>query len=262
VQIETNLVGVIGQVQRLRAHVPVAAARALSPDIWEPVAYGTADRTMRALAKPEETRHIPLFLATLMATVFPPGGLRLFMAKPGPEAGPRLRAPEEILGPEHAGTAGEWGPYMFSMPIPEFKELIQKWVETPQGDGGKRRDERDAGKSEEQIADYVTGVMLASNRGAQEARRRLLPHILGWLSTHGEAQGLDPRDPPSSRSERDYGAAGGEEPGYFSLLNADELDPVTVALWLRAVLEAWKVMVRAGFEQRFRQELVKMRGEL
>ena len=129
----------------------------------------------------------------------------MFLAKPGPEAGPRLRAPEQILGPEHAGTAGEWGPYMFSMPIPEFKDLIQKWVETPREDGGKRRDERDAGKSEEQIADYVTGVMLASNRGAQEARRRLLPHILGWLGTHREAQGLDPRDPPSSRSERDYG---------------------------------------------------------
>ena len=66
-KIQTNLIGVIGQVQRLKAHVPVAAGRALSPEIWEPVAYGTADRTMRALAKPDETRHIPLFLATLMA---------------------------------------------------------------------------------------------------------------------------------------------------------------------------------------------------
>jgi len=253
VQIQTNLVGVIGQVQRLRAHVPVAAGRALSPDIWEPVAYGTADRTMRALAKPDETRHIPLFLATLMATVFPPEGLSLFMAKPGPEAGPRLRAPEQILGPEHAGTAGEWGPYMFSMPIPEFKELIQKWVETPQADGGKRRDERDAEKTTEEIASYVADVLLSPNKQAQEARKRLLPHILEWLKRNGEAAGLNPK-------ERGAGHAG--EPGYFSLLNAGELDPATVDLWLRAVLEAWKVMVRAGFEQRFRQELWKMSGEL
>jgi len=253
VQIQTNLVGVIGQVQRLKAHVPMAAGRALSPEIWEPVAYGTADRTMRALAKPDETRHIPLFLATLMATVFPPEGLSLFMAKPGPEAGPRLRAPEQILGPDHAGTAGEWGPYMFSMPIPEFKELIQKWVETPQEDGGKRRDERDAEKSTEEIASYVADVLLSPNKQAQEARKRLLPHILEWLKKNGEAAGLDPK-------ERGAGHAG--EPGYFSLLNADELDPATVDLWLRAVLEAWKVMVLAGFDQRFRQELVKMREEL
>jgi hypothetical protein len=67
-KIEDNLAGVTGQMQRLRAHVPVAAGRALSPDVWEPVARGTADRTMRALAKPDQTRHIPLFLATLMAT--------------------------------------------------------------------------------------------------------------------------------------------------------------------------------------------------
>ena len=50
-----------------------------------------------------------------------------------------MRLPEELLGPEHLGSAGEWGPYMFAMPIPEFKELVLKWVETRPEDGGKRR---------------------------------------------------------------------------------------------------------------------------
>lgn len=78
----------------------------------------TVNRGCRGLSR-RVGRHVPLFFGTLMATVFSPdppslqlhraGGLSWFMAKPEPEAGPRLRAPEQILGPEHAGTAGEWG---------------------------------------------------------------------------------------------------------------------------------------------------------
>ena len=251
-EILTNLAGVMGQVARLKAHVPMAAGRALHPDVWEPVAHGVADRTMRALAKPEEQRHVPLVLATLMAVVFPPEGLSLSMHRPGPESGPRLRLPEQLLGPEHLGAAGEWGPYMFAMPIPEFKELILKWVETRQEEGGKRRDARDAEKTDEEIASYVADVMLSPNKQAQDARRRLLPHILGWLKQQGEAFGWDPKSPESHAGEA----------GFLDLINGVELKAESLDLWLRAVLAAWRVMVLAGFEPRFRQELLKMQDEL
>jgi len=96
-------------------------------------------------------------------------------------------------------------------------------------------------------------VMLGSNKGAQEARRRLLPHILQWLKDHGADFGLDPKD---------IGESHAGAPGFLDFISGQGLDPAVVDVWLRAVLEAWKVMVLAGFPERFRQELVKMRDEL
>jgi len=137
--------------------------------------------------------------------------------------------------------------------LPEFKELILLWVETPEGEGGKAKDSRDADKTDDEIAEHVAGVMLGSNKGAQEARRRLLPHILQWLKDHGADFGLDPKD---------IGESHAGAPGFLDFISGQGLDPAVVDVWLRAVLEAWKVMVLAGFPERFRQELVKMRDEL
>jgi hypothetical protein len=61
VTIDSNISGVRRQVERLRQNVPVAAERTLRPERWEKVAYGVAERTLRALAQPLEHRFVPKY---------------------------------------------------------------------------------------------------------------------------------------------------------------------------------------------------------
>src|ERR1035437_1255839 len=180
-RIQSNIKGVIGQMERLIRHVPVASQRALAPERWQGVAYGTAERTLAALATEDRKRFIPFFMQTLAVAPIDPAGLSLALSRPRREV---LRLPESVLGPEHAlpGGTGKFQPgRIFDMPVPEFKELIKAWVETPTEEGGKDWTGRDTTLGADKVAENVAGVMLSPNAEAQAGRRALLPHIIEWM---------------------------------------------------------------------------------
>jgi transcriptional/translational regulatory protein YebC/TACO1 len=58
--------------------------------------------------------------------------------------------------------------------VEEFDALMLEWVETE-----KRKDARDAGKTDEEIAALISRIMLSPKMGPKgiDARDRLRPHI-------------------------------------------------------------------------------------
>lgn len=209
-------------------NIPVAAARALQPDRqpWLAEARTMAQTILVTLAQPAERRFIPMFIARLAAGIFE-GGLQLTMGTP-------FAALRDILSEAQAAAAvksnADTGMGLFDLPVAEFEDLILKWVETPADQGGKRRDARDAGKSDEDIARLISYIMLSPNIGERGwiARTKLTPHIAAFLQ--------------KSQSDR--------------------LSDETVDLWLRAVLEGWREMVRARYPGFIRAELGAMKEEL
>lgn len=121
---------------------------------------------------------------------------------------------------------------LFSRTVADFRQLILEWVGTPAYaphqvngewvEGGKRRDARDFGKSDEEIADLITYILLTDSPSERTlaARTALLPHILNFLR----------------------------------LGNGHDLSPETIQIWLLAVLEAWRNMIRRDMPVLFRQE--------
>ncbi|HEX3800242.1 MAG TPA: hypothetical protein VH413_16220 [Verrucomicrobiae bacterium] len=225
-RIESNIVGVIRQTERLIQRVPEAAARVLRPEHWRDEAVEIATKVLNVLAAPAELKFVPMFISRLAVGLFD-GGLSIGMSTPFPALHDILASAQAAAG---VTANKDLGMGLFDLPVAEFEELILKWVEASEAEGGKRRDERDAGKTGEEIARLISYIMLTPRPGVKAliARQRLAPHITAFL------------------------AAG----------QADRLPPEKVDLWLRAVLGAWREMVRARFRVKMMGELKAMKGEL
>jgi hypothetical protein len=225
--IESNLSGVIGQLERLQAALPAAAEEALAPGLWLAEAQSVARRTMEGLATAAERPHVAGFVATVVAGVLTGGGLTLGMHEPG---GGSTTLPEAQAARGAVSASDLWS-NLFLGKVQQFEDLILKWVETAEDEGGKRRDARDAGKSDEEIAAGISWIMLSPAPTAKvlEARRRLAPHIEEFVRRVMASRGISP--------ER-------------------------VAECLRAVLAAWRQMVRDGYAARVRNQLRKRAGRL
>lgn len=223
----SNVSGVLRQTERLIQRLPQVMESALHADQWRDEARDLAFRTLHALAQPNEAPYVGQFVATLQAA-FSAGTLSLVMKSPFPPALtlPAAQAAKAALDP----TAGAGS--LFLTPVQEFEALILDWVGTPEGQGGKRRDARDAGKTDEQIADLISYIMLtpfeALGHKGQLARLRLTPHLEAFVQRQ---------------------TAGG-------------LPQSTVDLWLRAVLAAWRKLIQFKYPERVRAELLKLKGEL
>ena len=115
---------------------------------------------------------------------------------------------------------------LFLQEVQKFEDLMTQWVQTE-----KDKDRRDAGKTDEEIGNFISYVMLTPvpTPRMMEARVALMPHIADFLK----------RQQASAR-----------------------LDGATVETWLRAVVAAWRNLVRDLFPQRFCKELNAVRGEL
>lgn len=225
-EFESNIAGVIRQVERLRDHIPVAMDKALKPKHWHAAARDLAQRTLLAIAKPVERRFISGFVEDVTATVLQAGGLGLQLRSPFP-------ALRNLLGDAQSARAAldPVNPYdLFRGQVSEVEDLILQWVETPVEEGGKHRDSRDWGKSDEQIANLISYIMLSPNVGVKGsvARQKLAPHIAAYLQKS----------------------------------QADRLSAPAVDRWLRAVLAAWRELVRTQYPARVREELLALKGDL
>lgn len=222
-RIETNIKSVIGQLERLKAKVPVAAVAALEPQHWLEPARQLASSILLSLATPQERRFIPGFIETI-SLVFQTGSLSFSIKAPLPDLRDVLTL-EEAQAARSATSVRDMAQGLFEKPVQTFRDLIQQWVETPQEQGGKRRDARDWGKTDEEVAELISRIMLSpdmkSGSKMEKARNALWPHIADWLSAQ----------------------------------QSNQLPPETVDLWLKSVLAGWRELVRINYPSVLRNQL-------
>ncbi len=217
IAIESNISKVIRQVENLRDEVPKAVRRALSPQAWLPRAREVALATVNGLAAADEHRFTADFVKRVTGGTLGIGvGFYLEL---------NAKQRRELFGQQQdffGGTPGALS--LIGLTPAGLENLLLQWVNTPLSEGGKRLDERDAGKSDEQIVAHLMQVLFApgNNTGLEDARAGLLPHIIAFHQQE---------------------------------LNAFGLKPETVDLWLRAILAAWRDMVRDEITLRIRAEL-------
>lgn len=222
--ITSNLSKVIAQVQALQTAVPLAVARALQPGRWDARAREVAEKTLFALASHEEWDHVRELLKRVGSGSLP-GLVGFYLRMDARKDRSLFAAQQNLPGANAANPLNLTG-----LSPQDFMELLRRWVMTPEEDGGKRRDERDAGKSDGEIVDHLMRVFFApsgngipgSEEGLTAAREGLLPHIVEF---------------------------------YQSELAGTGAKPERIDEWLRAVLVAWRMMVREEVTARIRAEL-------
>lgn len=218
-KVTSNLGAVRARLAKLPGALAAALTRAQQTPAWEPLAQATAERVLRGVARGDERHWVSAFVARIK--VWFARGLHLRLSAP-PATVELAFQPTLLGGLEFAGDADR------------AREWIEKWVRTPEAEGGKRRDGRDTGKSDQEIIDLISTIMLApegagyvvqsgKNKG-KLARNVLHPHIAEFVT----AQMAEYRLPAA-----------------------------TVDFWLRTVLAAWRELVRVQFPVQLRQELRK-----
>jgi hypothetical protein len=221
-RIESNIAAVIGRVNRLKTHdIPTAMKRALNPAKWRDLAYQEAQATLWALATAEQKQHVDAFLTTLKALPLPEGFV-LQMRTPFITAASLL----DFQSARAALSPADLSQNLFLGNVQQFEEWVTEWVTTE-----KNKDSRDTGKTDEEIGDFISYLMLTPNPTPRElaARQKLAPHIVDFIKRR-QAQ--------------------------------DRLDDATVETWLLAVLKTWRNLVADHFGEIFRREFRAVRSEL
>ncbi len=224
-EIRSNILGVIGQLERLQRNIPVALERALAPGLWVEEATELAEGICLALAQGSERALVPGFVKTVKAMVMgSAGGLLMTMNTPlmgGPVTVGSAAAAQSARSNKDRGMG------LFDRPISEFEQLMTRWVAEE-----KDKDERDYGKSDEDIGQWITYILLSSpgslTKKEREARTGLMRHIPQWIA-------------------KQQGAGVSAE---------------TADLWLRSVLAGWRTMVRTLYPGKVRAVLGQMQNEL
>lgn len=226
-RIESNITEVISRFRQHRAEIRQAVDQTLQPANWIQLARHHAEKTLLALAQPNERQFIEDFIKAVTAVAF--NGLLLSLDAPTYS---RVAAQMNLAGM----ATGKFSALEIPMAdMIEFEQQVLQWVKEK-----KRWDEeRDGPKNamtETEKAQWITYIMLAPNLSTvaatpgrmseQEARDQLLPHIAEYLQRK---------------------------------TNAARLAPETTDLWLRAVLMQWTAMVQSEFPNRLRAELDQLR---
>ena len=235
-KIESNIGSVMQRVSRLKDRdIPAALKTALHPEQWRELAHKEAERTLLALALPSQREFIREFLQVLTVDVF---GTGFSLKMKTPFLGGMTLADYQAAG--GVVSPGDLGTNLFEGGLNEFRDLMAEWVAEE-----KRKDQRDTGKTDDDIGRWLARELLNPDGGhlvrvkdaqgnpqknaGREVREVFMPYILDYL-------------------QRKQSLA--------------QLDAATVDAWLRAVLCAWRGMVRELFPEIFRTALRSQIGEL
>lgn len=223
-KVNSNILGVIGQLERLQRNIPQAVADGLAPELWEDEARDVARAICLALAQGAERAAVPAFVATVMALVLSSAGGLLLSAN-SPESG--VQSLGAAAAAQGARSNRDLGLGLFDRPVSEFEELMTRWVAEE-----KDKDKRDYGKSDEEIGRWIAYLLLTPegklSAAEKHARDGFMRHIPQWLA-------------------KQQGSGVSEE---------------TADLWLRSVLVGWRKMVRVGYPGKVRAILREMATEL
>lgn len=221
-RIESNIKGVQDRLSRYQRAIPVAMQRANAAPEWAAEAQELAHKTLTALATPEQKPFIAEFVQTVRHGLWE-GGFNLRMRSPFPPA----TSLAQFQAAGQAVQARDLSQNLFLGEVQNFEEMLLEWVANE-----KNKDRRDAGKSDAEIAGLISWIMLgqhAPGTKAAAAQAKLTPHIADFIARQNQQ---------------------------------NRLDAVTVDRWLRAVLQAWRLLVLTQLPQKFKRELRATRGEL
>lgn len=204
--IHSNLKQVVEHVERFTGQLPGYVLKLVEPKPWLAVARREAEQVLRALAKdPDEEALVPKFVEAVTTEVFSATAMEWSLENVREQAVQVLQA----MQLDQFGPLTQWADRAQAN---RLAALIELWVATPVEQGGKRRDERDAGKSDAEIARGLVMIFFGPrSEGRNAASLALLPHIQAF-------------------AERQAARAGG-------------LSPERVMLWLEAVLGAWRDVI-------------------
>lgn len=233
-RIESNISAVIGRVKRLKDRdIPTALRATMRPERWRELAEREARIALRANAQPGQMDFIEGFMDTLLVDVF--GGTGFFFRMHTPFTAAQTL--EDYRSAREAVSPGDLGLSLFQKDVTAFEQLMAEWVATE-----KDKDKRDAGKTDEEIGNWLAYVLLTPDGGrllvknsdkkeniGRPVRDVFLPYIVDFL-------------------QRKAAVA--------------RLDAATVDTWLKAVLAAWRRMVSDLFPEMFHRELMTARSEL
>jgi hypothetical protein len=218
VTITSNVQGVIDRTRKRPRDIAAAMAATLLPEAWAETLRLEAQKTLWAIAKPEEWQQVKLFIPVVdkLADGF-------FAALNNPI--PPILGIEDFAIVSHMQAVnardGQGGPNLFSNLLNQFDALVAEWVATE-----KHKDKRDWDKSDEEIGHFI-GYLLVTPAGKlspkeKAAKAGFLRHLPQWLEKKQQSQRI-----------------------------SDD----TVNAWLLAVLAAWKALVLREFPGRFAAQL-------
>lgn len=228
-QITSNVDSVIERTRKLRTDIPQAMQKALAPDLWMAQARDVAQRTLLAIAEPEQRKHIQPFVNTVSAEL---AGITLSLKMRSPF---QASSPDQMMGDARAAAASltpkeiveTRGLSLFMKQVENFEAIVLQWVQGDMPDEnipypdetGKRKDARDWGKTDEEVARFISHLLLTPDptEGELVAREKLEPHIAKYIANR----------------------------------LASQLGEAIVEVWLKAVMAAWRAMLCSGYPGKF-----------
>jgi hypothetical protein len=256
-KLTSNIGQVKGRLQRLQEGIPAAVEQAIAPTYWRARLEYVATKTLRAqwaLERNVQTRALyerltPRIVATL--TGESAGGVSRFT----------LGLPEDLLAAglgirdavdyqlNQRTPAGRTKKYAFQEPdreahLQQVRQSLRDWVTLE-----KRRDERDQGLTDEQIAQRLEEILGLSDRAVprertpamEAAANDLMQAIESWMAGEG--------DSPAVQSPQ-------------SNVQGPTVAPEVVQQWMGAVLLAWRSYVQTHLQDRLAAALAKLTGRV
>lgn len=225
-QLTSNVSEVASRMERFITRYPQAQRAVMNPArSWLPVAKRHATMALEMVATPAERPLIPTVVATAM--------VEYLGYTPGEGAGMEWtigNVARALSVAEAVAGAGGLGPLFQTSTREELKDLLRAWVRTPEEKGGKRRDERDADQTDEEIIHRILRVLDRGRASEFDAAKAdgLARHIEAFSRGHGVLSGFDP-----------------------ALLDK----------WLKVILQAWVALLLAQVGPLFQREIRKLWSE-
>lgn len=225
-EITSNATGLRQRMERFLTRFPEAQRATMNPArSWLPVAKRHATMALEMVAAPQERPMIATVVSTVMVEYL--GYSQATGASMEWTVGNVARA---LSVAEAIAGAGGLGPLFQTSTREELKELLRAWVRTPEEQGGKRRDERDVDKTDEEIVHRILRVLDRGRASEFDAAKAtgLARHIEAFSRVRGALSGFDP-----------------------ALLDK----------WLKVILQAWTALLLSQVGPLFQREIRRIWSE-
>lgn len=198
----------IRELEEFRGRAPLAASRAVNPKRWRGRARQRAVEVLELVAGNDEERGYARQVAAAVTVSYWDRGIGMVWELEAPAASMEI---DQVRSDENSGELFQGAN---RDQVNRLFDWVLRWVQTPEGEGGKRRDERDAGRDDRTIAWGLVNLLLAGGRTGgspeNEAKRAgIIPHIQQFIDKQAAE------------------ALGGEKLGR----------------WLEAIAQAWVQMI-------------------
>jgi hypothetical protein len=207
ISIKSNIDKVMERTAKRLAALRAAPAAVLDRELWLAEAMAAAEGAVRAILAPREEGHVAGFIKAVRVDLIS-GGMAWTL---------EWNAPNRDVLPAVKGNIILGGLPLFEGELAGLRgtmdDLVLEWVEAGlEGDPlGKRIDVRDAGQTAAQIAEKIKGVLFGYRSSERvDATKEIMPHLQAFINANSGASGLAPE---------------------------------TAAVWLKTVIEAWKVLI-------------------